>query len=305
MKRGILVLILFLGGSVFSQAVFAQGASLGISPLTFELSGTPGDVIENYLKIYNPSGNTIGVKMQVEDIAPTGEMGFVTVEPAETETYSLARWIKCEPEELDLRPGEEKLVKFTLHIPSNAEPGGHYGTVLAATKSISGAGATGATIVQRIGALVLLTVPGEMKENLIIQDFNAPGYSDYGPIMFTIRFKNTGTIHLKPRGLITITNLLSKKVADISIPEKNVLPGGVRKYELSWDQKWLWAGKYTATLTGSYGISNAQLNPVVITFWVFPWKFGLGILVILILLILSRRRWAAAFRVLIKGERRS
>jgi len=63
----------------------------------------------------------------------------------------------------------------------------------------------------------------------------------------------------------------------------------VRKFETSLSQKWLFAGRYTATLTGNYGLSNVSLTPTVITFWAFPWKVGLGILIVIILLILSRR----------------
>ena len=263
-------------------------------------------MIENFLRVYNPNKeNIVTIKMQIEDIAPTGEEGFVVVEPPETETYSLAGWIKVEPEEFNLNPEEEHFVKFTVTIPENAEPGGHYGTVVAGTRVLAGPAATGAAIIQRVGALVLLTVPGEMREELVVKEFTAPRYSEQGPIPFIIRFENKGTIHVKPSGFITITNWLGQKVENISFSSRNVLPGAVRKFETSLDKKWFWAGKYTATLTGSYGLLNTPLTPTVITFWAFPWKAGLGMSVIIILLILSRKRWLAAFRVLIKGEGRS
>jgi len=243
MKKGIFLLLsLIIGGVFLGQNALAQ-LSIGISPLIFELTANPGDVIENYIKVYNPSAeSTIVIKMEVEDIAPTGETGQVIVEPAETESYSITRWVTMEPREVGLQPGEEKFVKFIIRVPENAEPGGHYGTVLAGTKSVSGPEGTGVGIVTRTGSLILVTVPGVMKEELAIKDFSAPRYSEHGPILFTIRFENTGTIHVKPKGLITITNWLGKKVEDISFPEKNVLPKGIRKFEASWDQKWLWAG---------------------------------------------------------------
>lgn len=297
------VLFLIFGGLILAPGILAQ-VSIGISPLVFELSGNPGEVFENQVKISNPSGMTIGIKMTVEDIAPTGEEGLIVIEPAETETYSIAKWTKAEPEEFVLNPGEEKWVKFTISIPEKAEPGGHYGSVIAGSIQVAGGGMTGATIAPRVGVLVLLTVSGKMIESLAVKDFTAPRYSEYGPIEFAIRFENRGTVHVKPRGLITITNWLGQKVTDVSFPERNVLPKAVRKFEASWDTKWLWAGKYTATLTGSYGMSNAQLVPVVITFWAFPWKIGLVILAFLILLILIRKRLIIAVKVLILGERR-
>lgn len=303
MKRNALILILIIGGVFIAQTVLAQ-ASIGISPLIFEITASPGEVIENYVKVYNPSTDTsIGIKMQVEDIAPTGEAGHVIVEPAETETYSIARWIQSEPEEFDLAPREEKFVKFTILVPDNAEPGGHYGTVLAGTRTIAGPGATGAAIVQRVGALVLITVPGVMREELVIKDFSTLPYLEKGPIPFIIRFENTGTVHVRPAGYVTVTNWLGQKVGDAEFLPQNVLPGAVRKFETSLDKKWLLAGKYTATLTGSYGLSNIPFTPTVITFWAFPWKVGFGIFLVVILMVLSRKRWVAAFRVLVKGEK--
>ena len=307
MRRIFLFGFLLIGGIVLLlQQVLAQGGiGITISPLVFEITGNPGEVIENQVKITNPSDASVGIKMTVEDIAPADEAGHVIVEPAETESYSVSKWVKTEPAEFTLEPKEGQWVKFIISIPANAEPGGHYGTVVAGGVVVAGGEVTGAAIAPRVGALVLLTVPGAMKESLTVKDFTAPPYSEYGPINFAIRFENTGTVHLKPRGLITITNWLGKKVADVPFPEKNVLPDAIRKIETSWDQKWLWAGKYTATLTGSYGISNTPFIPVVITFWAFPWKFGLAILIVIILLILIRKRLGAAFRVLIRGEGRS
>lgn len=306
MKKSILFLILIIGGIILSQAVFADSPSIGLSPLTFELTGNPGDVIENSLKIGNPSEeHTISVKVTVEDIAPTGEAGHVVVKPAETETYSLAKWVKCEPYEFTLKPKEEKRIRFIISIPKNAEPGGHYGTVVAGSTGVVGPGMTGATIIPRVGALVLLTVPGEMKENLVVKDFSAPNFSEYGPINFVTRFENRGTVHVRPVGLVTITDWRGRKVTDLSFPQKNVLPGGVRKFETVWPGKWH-LGKYTATLSGSYGLSNTPFSPVILTFWVIPWKIilgiSLGLAILAIFLFITRKRWKLALRILLKGE---
>ena len=46
-KENILSIVLLIAGVFFSQAVFAQGISVGLSPLSFELTGNQGDVIEN------------------------------------------------------------------------------------------------------------------------------------------------------------------------------------------------------------------------------------------------------------------
>ncbi len=305
-KENILLPVLIIAGMLFSHSVFAQSTSVGLSPLSFELTGNPGEVIENYIKVGNPSQkNKVSIIITVEDIAPTGEAGHVVVRGADTQTYSLASWIKCEPEELDLEPGGQQTVKFTITIPENAEPGGHYGTVIAGAKVVSGPKGTGATIVPRVGTLVLLTVPGEAKESLRVEEFSlSQNYFDQGPIPFLVKFENLGTVHLKPSAIITITDIWGKKVSEIPLTQKNVLPGAIRKFEASWNEKWLLGGKYIATLSGTYGQRDVPLESQVITFWAFPWKLALGILLVIIFFVLTRKRWIIAFGVLLKGERK-
>ncbi len=304
MKENIFLYILVIGGLVFGHQALSQGTTIGISPVTFELTGNPGDTIVNQIKIYNPSEDTtIGIVMEVEDITPKGEEGQVSAEPAESETFSLMKWVKVDPVEFVLSPKSQEFVTFTITIPQNAEPGGHYGAVLARTKMATGPGFTGAAISQRVGSVILLSVAGQVKEELEVNDFSAPYYSEYGPVNFSVKFENKGTVHVKPKGYITVTDWLGRKVADIELPEKKVLPGAVRKIEIPWNTKWLLSGRYTATLHGSYGVSNLSFETVVISFWGFSWKLGLGVAAVAAFFILTRKRWTAAFKVLLKGEK--
>ena len=309
--KGIKPIILVIGiglvGGILAFQVSAQATGISISPLTFELTANPGDILVNKLKVYNPTDSTVAIKMEVEDFTVAGETGQVIIEPAETETYSLKKWINTQPGTFTLKPREQKFVDFIISVPENAEPGGHYGSVLASTAGVVGPGITGVAIAQKVGSLVLLTVSGEVAENLIVNEFLAPNFSEYGPIPFVIRFENTGTVHVRPMGFVTITNWRNKKVADVEFPQKNVIPGAIRKVETSWDKKWL-AGRYMATLVGSYGTENTPISPPVITFWVFPWKVASGIFLvlsgILIFFLKTGKRWRMALRVLFKGESR-
>ena len=301
------ILILVVIGLAFESLTFSQESRVGIaiSPLTFELTANPGDTLKNKFKVFNPTNSIISIRMEIEDIHAVGERGEVVVAPEEDITYSLKRWVRTEPTEFTLGPQEQKFVDFTIEVPENAEPGGKYGSILASTTAVIGEEITGAGIAQKVGGLLLLTVSGEVKEELKIKEFLAPSFLEYGPVPFLIRFENRGTVHVRPRGFVTITNWWGKKVADVEFPQLNVIPGAIRKIETKWENKWLF-GKYTATLVGSYGTANLPFNPPVLNFWVFPWKLALGILIVLILVFTffykTRRRWQLALKILIKGE---
>jgi len=307
--KGIKPLILIIGvvgGLILLNNTFAQErVGITISPLTFELTANPGDVLVNKLRVYNPTESIISIKMEVEDFRPIGEVGEVIVTPEEEITFSLKRWVKTEPAEFTLEPRETKFVDFIISIPENAEPGGKYGSILATTTGAIGEMPVGLAIGQKVGALLLLTVSGQVIEDLVIREFVAPSFLEYGPVPFTIRFENRGTVHIRPRGFVTITNWWGRKVADVEFPQLNVIPGATRKIENSWQNKWL-LGKYTAVLVGSYGAANLPFNPPVLTFWAFPWRVISGIILILASIIAffikTKRRWKMALRILIKGE---
>lgn len=299
---------LFIISGIIFGLIFAEGVmGITISPLTFELTANPGDILNNKLKVYNPTDSVIIVRMEIEDFKAIGEEGQVVVTPEEEATYSLKKWTITEPTEFTLESREQEFINFIIEIPEDAEPGGKYGSVLATVGGVIGEeGFTGSAIAQKVGALVLLTVAGEVKEDLSIKEFTAPSFLEYGPVPFLIRFENKGTIHVRPRGFVTITNWRSKKVADVEFPQLNVIPGAARRVETEWENKWLF-GKYTATLVGSYGTANLPFNPPVLTFWVFPWRIALVIVLalstIIFVLYITRKRWRLAIKILVKGEK--
>jgi len=301
-------IIIFFGFIIFTQE--AKGSRIALTPLIFELTGQRGERVVEHIRVMNPSyDDVITIEMEIEDIFPSGEEGRIRLEipPEERDPFSLSSWITIEPEIFILQPREEKSVKFTINTPEYAEPGGHYAGILARTRTVDGPAGVGVGIVTRIASLVLLTVPGEMEEELSLTSLETSKiYNEFGPIDFIVRFENTGNVHLRPQTAITVTNFLGQRVAEIPVETRNVLPDAVRRLEAQWDQKWIWGGKYTATLTGTYGRTNIPLSPETIVFWAFPWKVGGGILLILalvlIFLIATRKRWGTALRILFKGE---
>jgi len=317
-KKSIIVIALasiFTAGAIYIRPILSQIAqnlnpnreidtrSITISPLIFELSANPGDIVKNNLKVSNSGNTNLTINMEVEDFTAVGEGGSVIVQERDNDTYSLSKWVTIEPESFDLRPGEQRLVEFSITVPFNGEPGGHYGSILvnAAPPEV----VSGPALAQKAGSLVLLSVAGEVQENVIVKEFSAPAFLEKGPVDFLLRFENRGSVHIRPRGFVTITNMFGKKEADIPFPQKNVLPNSIRKIDASWEPVFA-IGRYTATLVANYGTDNLPLAASV-RFWVFPWKMGLLILVVVIIILMifikSRRRLGLAFRVLFKGDK--
>lgn len=280
---------IFLGlGLAFSGVlnVFAQESQVGltITPLTFEISANPGTAIENKVEVSNPTQNTINVSMEVEDFSALGEEGGVAVGEQENEIYSLKKWVTTTPKTFTLASGAKKVVTFRVDIPENAEPGGKYATILASVTGVTGPKQSGATINPKVGSLLLVSVSGPIEEDVQVKDFSVPGFISRGPVPLVLRLLNEGTVHEKPTGVITVTDIFGNEVAKVNVPQKNVLPGAVRKVETQLKNQWLWGIRYRATLSGSYGSQNTPLTASV-DFWAFPWQIALPGLIILIIVV--------------------
>ncbi|MDO8591570.1 MAG: hypothetical protein Q7R60_01425, partial [bacterium] len=116
MQKGIYLVFTILGSLILAGQVFAQ-SGLSLSPVTFELTANPGEVLTNKLRIYNPTNSSIIVEMEAEDFIARGEEGEVIVTPAETKTYSMAEWITAEPKTFTLEPKEQKFIDFIITVP--------------------------------------------------------------------------------------------------------------------------------------------------------------------------------------------
>lgn len=305
----IFALIVAFAGVTTAYAQERGGRGLTISPLTFELAADPGDSLTNKFKVYNPNDAAVTVNMEMEDFAPVGEEGKVTVAEADDDTYSLKKWVTMEPMEFILEPKGQNFVEFTIAVPENAEPGGKYGSILAvlgASQSAEDGGAAVA-ISQKVGALLLLTVSGDAKEALSVKEIVVPEFSEYGPVPMGIRFENTGTVHVRPEGTVVVKNWRDTSVAEVPFPQQNVIPGAVRKVEAEFDKENLF-GKYSAQVVGTYGEGNIAITDSPVQyFWVMPWKqiliIGGALLLLVIFFYITRRRWGRMFRAFASNDK--
>jgi hypothetical protein len=310
----VLGLVLFASDSNTraQESSVGEKVALSISPLNFEFTINPGETREDVVKVTNPdSEKTQTITMNVEPFRGD-ETGQVTVldEEEDDPAYSLKQWVTISPKTFTLKPRETRVVTFKTVVPKNAEPGGKYGAIVASTER-GEIGQTGAVTVQKVGSLVLLTVQGFIQYNASARDFytvnntedirdRAPqNLYEKSPIYFLTRLHNNGTVHIKPKGFITISNIFGKKVADIEVPAKNVLPGSDRAQVVEWNDAKM--GRYTATMVLNYGDKNQQITATT-SFTVFPWKTGVpiivGVLVLIWFLIARRARVARALSII-------
>jgi hypothetical protein len=95
-----------------------------------------------------------------------------------------------------------------------------------------------------------------------------------GPIDLQVRSENTGNVHVRPEGEVTVAPLLWGDDRSLPVPGENVLPSSVRESTVRLDQ--LPIGIYKASVRVTYGSGRVSAASERQTFVVLPWKLLLG-----------------------------
>ncbi|OIP95975.1 hypothetical protein AUK40_05515 [Candidatus Wirthbacteria bacterium CG2_30_54_11] len=286
--------------------------AISITPSKTELSLSPGSSWQGEVEL--SIDDPVGVSLVLEAVdfrSAEGDEGgtpeFYQAEASDI-TGVLSRWITLGSTELTSEPGQIVRVPVSITVPLNAEPGGHYGAVLFHTSPVS-TSSTGASTGSSIASLFLVTVAGRMEQSgEIVEFFMGHDFYETLPAEAVVRFRNTGNIHLKPRGTITYTSWFGNQIGESELNPAggNVLPNSIRRITTSFGEqrdmlKTPWftipvsrpfaMGLYTARLSFDFGPGTETITATT-TFVVFPWRavlFVSGLLILAVLLFLGFR----------------
>lgn len=281
------LIILFVPSVVWAQ----NAVSLSVSPTLFEMSANPSQEWASTVRVINTNSFPIKVYVNTVNFEPTGESGQGSMKPVfgtSADNATLAEWITVPNEEIVIAAEQTASIPFTISVPEAAAPGGHFAAILVGTRSLTDSDTPAQVQTsQVVSSLVFLTVAGDTVERGAIRDFGADRIINESPdISFSLRFENTGNVHLQPQGDITITNMWGKERGVIPINQTsqfgNVLPESTRSYSFAWTGEWSFAdiGRYTAQATLAYGDQSRQFVNSSANFWVIPWKTLLVVLLV-------------------------
>src|SRR4030042_1801472 len=322
LRFSVIISFLFVVGSMLPFGV----AALTVSPVRIELSGDPGTVIEDEMNLTNEQEETKTFYSSFGNFEATGETGTPSFVSAEE---GLATWIETDSS-ITLGPKEEKKVSYSIAIPKDADPGGHFAAIFWGTSPSGNEEGGQVSIGAKVGILILLRVSGEIKEEGGILEFGAKDNQKFFsalPVQFVYRFQNGGGDRVKPEGKVTIKNIFGKTLAVLPAnkSEGNVLPQSIRKFEMIWEKekegtseqeaannkegflaglKKEWNnfafGRYTAILNLEYGTTGEKAQAS-FKFFIIPWRvlsisfFILAVLVFLFIIGIKRyNKWIIA-----------
>jgi hypothetical protein len=297
------------------------GNGLRVSPVRSDPTIKPGEIQTVNLTVTNVTSATASFQAIINDFTAnpneSGEPSILLNPNDFAPSHSLKRYIDPIPE-FTLRGGQQIVIPVNIRIPKDAAGGGYFGVVRFAP---AGANAKDKTVslAGSVGSLLLVKVPGDIKEHLSIASFDVRR-KDSASSFFTsskdldavVRFQNEGNVQEAPFGKILLKNRSGKILATYEInstdPPGNILPDSIRKFPTPLGDKIGSFGQYK--LEGNFGYGNGgQLLSASTTFFIIPkaYIYGFVALVLLIVfLVLGVPRLIKAYnqRILRRAGRR-
>ncbi|MFC1687060.1 hypothetical protein ACFL0L_00585 [Patescibacteria group bacterium] len=313
LRSAVVGIVSILAFALFLPSVYA----LTLIPPSLELGLTPNQSSQVAIKLFNEEAKAVELYTEARNFDARGETGQPEFD-FNSDSFGLSSWMQMESGPIVLGAGERYEVPVTITPPLGADPGGHYAAVFFSTSPPEDGQVR---ISSKVGTLVLATVEGDIQENGEIAQFilkDGQKVLTRLPVEFITRFQNTGNIHLKPTGTITVSNLFGKMVTelDFNTAQGATLPSTTRKYETIWEQsavndsdgnfwKKFWQeytneknnfaiGKYTASQEIIAGEDGAIRDTAEVSFWIIPWRlllvwFIIAIVVVFVLIILIKK----------------
>lgn len=261
---------MFFGFSISYAQAPTSGLGLSVSPPLFELDVFPGETISQRIKLGNKSDLAMPIAIKLTDFTAeeiSGEMLYD--ESLQDPSIAARKWFEIETPNFILNPKESKDINFEIVIPKNAEPGGHFATMLFVPQLPYYYFKPGQPrTIPVVAALFLLSVKTfalepEVEEKLEIVEFSLPReerltnlenffgrvlgslasihsalaaqppkltIAEKSPSSFVLKIKNKDIYHIRPSGKVLIYNVFRKKVGEAKIPQLTILPGKTRGF---------------------------------------------------------------------------
>ncbi|MCA9391725.1 hypothetical protein KC614_00785 [candidate division WWE3 bacterium] len=259
-----------------------------IKPESLILSAQAGTTLNEIIKITNSTLLPAKAELQINIID----------EPDET-AEKIKKWITFTPSYLEIPAGKSVYFQVDITIPEDAEPRPHYLQIEASIDDqIDNEMRTVAVFPQPLSTQVLLRVAGKTTEDTAITSVTSKRLYQKTPIEIGLDLHNYGNIEANPRGVVRLTNRLTKTSYETYIESKSLLPGKTESYTVNFDQRLLW-GLYRVDFEINYGVDNTSIKRTQnIMFFPILHVAAVAIIFVLILLI---SYWSAHHLIRIKN----
>ncbi|MBD3238482.1 MAG: hypothetical protein GF332_02495 [Candidatus Moranbacteria bacterium] len=301
--------IVVIAPLLFFVLGYCQALAIEHSPVIVTTTIDPGNTYEETIRITNDNSETKSYEVRVMPFRAKEngtEPDFVNLDLSEAEKLYL-NWVELTGgEKITLEPGEIVRYDYKINVPKTAEAGGYYFGILFKDTEIEQTAGNEVGLSGMSGPIFLLTVSGDLQPGFEIESFTTSELKinlrnlfkkdteQQKGIDIETRIKNTGNIHLKPNGKITLLKG-GKEVDSLDFNHGKdskvvqiVLPDSTRLYKNKFTIEklpLLWANYQTKILVQDQGIERSAQTGFLFINWV-------TIIIIIVILITLTLIWS-------------
>lgn len=179
------------------------------------------------------------------------------------------KWVQFDTTSFQLKPGESTDVSYTIRVPADATPGGHYGVLFAETQPSEQANGTAIAQKKRVGAILYTTVDGNVTTAGKFLGVNVPLFQFSAPLKARQRVSNSGNTDFTVRTNVAVSDVFGglkyRNEKDVT-----VLPSTTRAIQNDWPNP-AWLGVYKVEQTAKFlDTTRSTTNYVIlIPIWVY------------------------------------
>lgn len=267
----------------------------------------PGDRVEDVLAVVNHSTVPLTLGVSGADAFTNTDDGSFGLTPTAAEPRAVGAWVRLAATQVTVPPRARVEVPFVLAVPDNATPGDHAGGIVTSfVSTITGEDGSEVLFDARIAVRVYLSVPGERRPVLTLDDlevtYDPAPYGLTGTVTVGYLLANDGNVRLGLGEVVRVSGPFGIASRQTSSHVDEVLPGGsvLRRAVLAGVPRAGWLHVDVETAPVDLGaVAGEDLPSVVdgVRLWAVPWLWlAVVLLVVTALVVLvraRRRRWRA------------
>ncbi|HSW37424.1 MAG TPA: hypothetical protein VLG37_03595 [Candidatus Saccharimonadales bacterium] len=258
-----------------------------VSPAFQELTIQAVDYVKpSNFTVTNNDSSTASFTLSAIDMGAlddTGGLIFSGLPADYQKKYGLAKWVQLEQTDITIAGHSTFTVQFRISNDDSLAPGGHYGAIVMTPKAKGASNKNQIALSPQPTSLLFVKKIGGELYKLTLQDIKTSNGFWHLPNEVKLNFKNTGNVHVVPRGLLVVKDPFGKETARGIVNEASslVLPERSRNFIVSIKDmnRPLWPGRYRLLVGFRYdGQAKTREVSLYFTWLNLPLLFGLVVL---------------------------
>lgn len=250
----------------------------GVGRGNFTYDVAPGAVISDTMVVVNTGTAALPLSVYAAD-AFTTSSGEIDVLVDGTPSEGAGTWVAIGSPTVELQPGQQADIAFTISVPADARPGDHAAGIV--TSLVTTDASQSLSVDRRLGTRVNLRVAGELSPAAAITDVSTtytPSWNPFaaGTLSVSYALENPGNTRITGVETLAVAGPLGLFDADAApVQLREIIPGSVVEVSRELPVMSLgWVGGTLTVIPEGVGLGTGSVAPVTVDIGTLalPWS---------------------------------